>query len=202
MEKKDLSWKIMNGDRQAFDDLCRGEIPVMISYARSFLSEEWAEDVVQDVLYSLWNNRKTLNSNVPLRSYLLRSVYNRSLNYLRRENLSKNFREWNDSRINLLGLEAADPDKNPVIRKLFDGDLRKKLTDAIDSLPTRSREVFILSYIEDVPNKEISARLGISLSTVENHMYSALKSLRSALSKDLVWAFFAVIPYLSEMFRS
>ena len=174
----------------------------MISYARSFLSEEWAEDVVQDVLYSLWNNRKTLNSNVPLRSYLLRSVYNRSLNYLRRENLSRKFREWNDSRINLLGLEAADPDKNPVIRKLFDGDLRKKITDAIDSLPTRSREVFILSYIEDVSNKEISARLGISLSTVENHMYSALKSLRSALSKDLVWAFFAVIPYLGEMFRS
>ncbi len=202
MEKKDLSWRIMNGDRQAFDDLCRGEIPVMISYARSFLSEEWAEDVVQDVLYSLWNNRKTLNSNVPLRSYLLRSVYNRSLNYLRRENLSRKFREWNDSRINLLGLEAADPDKNPVIRKLFDGDLRKKITDAIDSLPTRSREVFILSYIEDVSNKEISARLGISLSTVENHMYSALKSLRSALSKDLVWAFFAVIPYLGEMFRS
>ena len=202
MEKKDLSWRIMNGDRQAFDDLCRGEIPVMISYARSFLSEEWAEDVVQDVLYSLWNNRKTLNSNVPLRSYLLRSVYNRSLNYLRRENLSRKFREWNDSRINLLGLEAADPDKNPVIRKLFDGDLRKKITDAIDSLPTRCREVFILSYIEDVSNKEISARLGISLSTVENHMYSALKSLRSALSKDLVWAFFAVIPYLGEMFRS
>ena len=202
MEKKDLSWRIMNGDRQAFDDLCRGEIPVMISYARSFLSEEWAEGVVQDVLYSLWNNRKTLNSNVPLRSYLLRSVYNRSLNYLRRENLSRKFREWNDSRINLLGLEAADPDKNPVIRKLFDGDLRKKLTDAIDSLPTRSREVFIFSYIEDVSNKEISARLGISLSTVENHMYSALKSLRSALSKDLVWFFFAVIPYLGEMFRS
>ena len=44
--------------------------------------------------------------------------------------------------------------------------MRKNLEDAITSLPPKCREVFMMSYIEDLPNKDISARLGISLSTV------------------------------------
>ena len=39
-----------------------------------------------------------------------------------------------------------------------------------------------MSYLEDMSNKEIAERLGLSTSTVENHMYTALKQLRSILA--------------------
>jgi len=76
---------------------------------------------------------------------------------------------------------AYDPDNDPVIRKLYSEDLSYLLNDAIDSLPKRCREVFILSHIEGIPNRRIADILGISLSTVENHIYNALKILRSKL---------------------
>lgn len=196
MAGNELLSEIKKGDRAAFDEFCRGELPVLSSYARAFLDEEWADDVVQDVLFSFWQNRGRINTDYPIRSYLLRSVYNRSMNYLRRQKLAADFREWNDMRIMELGLEGSDPDRNPVIRRLFDGDLRESLTKAIDSLPARCREVFIKSYIEDKTNKEISMEMDISLSTVENHMYKALKLLRLALSDDKAFILFAAVPYL------
>ena len=170
MEKDNLLTEIRNGNRAAFDELCREELPVLLSYARAFLYDKWADDVVQDVLFSFWKNRESLKSDCAVRRYLLRSVYNRSLNYIRSEKLSQEFRAWNDLKITELGLEGCDPDKNPVIVKLMDNELRDTLTAAIDSLPPKSREVFIMSYLDDMSNKEISAKLGISLSTVENHI--------------------------------
>lgn len=77
--------------------------------------------------------------------------------------------------------------------------MRKNLEDAITSLPPKCREVFMMSYIEDLPNKDISARLGISLSTVENHIYSALKQLRVALAKDKAFLLFTLLPYLGDL---
>jgi RNA polymerase sigma-70 factor (ECF subfamily) len=62
-------------------------------------------------------------------------------------------------------------------------DIRDEIKAAIDSLPEKCREVFMLSYIYDLKNKEISEVLGISLSTVENHIYNALKVLRQKLAK-------------------
>ena len=198
MEKENLLTEIRNGNRAAFDELCREELPVLLSYARAFLYDKWADDVVQDVLFSFWKNRESLKSDCAVRRYLLRSVYNRSLNYIRSEKLSQEFRAWNDLKITELGLEGCDPDRNPVIVKLMDNELRDTLTEAIGSLPPKSREVFIMSYLDDMSNKEISAKLGISLSTVENHIYKALKLLRSSLSDEKSMLFIALLPYLTN----
>lgn len=199
MDRAELISGIQKGDREAFNDFCREELTVLMPYARIFLTEEWAEDAVQDVLFSFWRNRAGITDGSNVRAYLMKSVYNRAMNYLRKENLSRRYREWNDARIAVLGLEGGDPERNPVIRNLFDKDLRKNLEEAITRLPPKCREVFMMSYIEDLTNKDISARLGISLSTVENHIYSALKQLRAMLSNDKVILFFALLPYLADL---
>ncbi len=201
MNRTDLISGIQKGDREAFNDFCKDELPVLMSYARIFLPDEWADDAVQDVLFSFWRNRQGLSEDAPVRSYLMKAVYNRAMNYLRKEKLSRRYKEWNDARITLLGLEGADPERNPVIRNLFDGDLRKNLEEAISSLSPKCREVFKMSYIEDIPNKDISARLGISLSTVENHIYAALKHLRAMLANDKALLFFTLLPYLGDLLR-
>lgn len=53
---------------------------------------------------------------------------------------------------------------------------------AIDELPDKCKEVFKLSYLHDMKNKDIADVMGISLRTVEAHMYKALKILREKLS--------------------
>ncbi|MBQ1636375.1 MAG: RNA polymerase sigma-70 factor, partial [Bacteroidales bacterium] len=75
-----LITRIKASDRSAFDELCRERYVPLISYARLFLSgldSSWAEDVVQDVLFGVWQNRRRLRDNdAELHAYLLRSVYN------------------------------------------------------------------------------------------------------------------------------
>ncbi len=199
MERTDLISGIQKGDREAFNDFCKEELPALMSYARIFLPDEWADDAVQDVLFSFWRNREGVSADASVRGYLMKAVYNRAMYYLRKERLLRQYKEWNDVRIAVLGLEGADPERNPVIRNLFDGDLRKNLEEAIAGLPPKCREVFRMSYIEDIPNKDISERLGVSLSTVENHIYSALKQLRMVLAKDKALLLFTILPYLGEL---
>lgn len=184
MEKIPLISRVREGDREAFDQLCRKYYPMLVSYARLFLKDDWAEDVVQDVLYNVWQRRDTLDDSNSLYKYLLRSVYNRSLNYLDKNKRASDYRNYYQERIASMGSAYYAPDNSPVIQKLYTDDLRASLDAAIEALPPKCREVFRLSYIEDLSNREISEQLGISTRTVENHMYSALKQLRRKLSTE------------------
>ena len=88
--------------------------------------------------------------------------------------------------INQRRAEFYQPDNNEVIRRIEDKELRKEIHDAINELPDKCKEVFKLSYLHDMKNKEIADILGVSLRTVEAHMYKALKYLRGRL--DPLWA--------------
>ena len=84
-----------------------------------------------------------------------------------------------------IGDQIYQPDNNEVIRRIEDRELRKEIYDAINELPDKCKEVFKLSYLHDMKNKEIADVLGVSLRTIEAHMYKALKYLRSRL--DPLW---------------
>lgn len=176
--------KIKDGDREAFDRFCLTLYPAMLSYAKVFLSDEGAEDIVQDVMLGVWRRREILDENYDPRIYIFRSIYNRSLNYLKREQLASDFRSWNERRIAMYEHETLDPDRNPVVRRLLDGDLKDSLLKAIDALPPKRQEIIRMHFGEEIPNKEIAKRLGISLSTVENHINAALKKMRATLSEE------------------
>lgn len=179
-----LASRIKAGDRKAFDELCISRYPMLVSYAKLFLRDVFAEDVVQDVLFNVWKNRKSIHEDSSLHSYLLKSVYNRCMNYISKEKSADNHvRYCSDVFMSTYGAMCS-PEESPVIRKLFNDDLARSLNEAIDTLSPRCKEVFILSYVDELTNKEIAQKLGISLSTVENHMYAALKHLRSILSAE------------------
>lgn len=155
MEKISLISRVRAGDRKAFDELCRKYYAMLVSYARLFLRDDWAEDVVQDVFYNVWQRRETLDDSNSLYKYLLRSVYNRSLNYLDKNRRAGEYGAYYRERIAALGSSYYAPDNSPVVQKLYNDDLRASLDAAIESLPPKCREVFRLSYIEDLSNREI-----------------------------------------------
>ena len=69
-----------------------------------------------------------------------------------------------------------------VFEKLGRKDLFEKILDLSDELPEIRKKVFRLSYLNDMPSKDISELLGLPLRTVENHLYQSLKYLRSKTS--------------------
>lgn len=186
-EFKDIDFsfteRIVSGDVEAFDEVFRRCYPSLLAYASQIVDARDAEDVVQDVFVWIWSHRNYLPTALggsALRYYLLKSVYNGCLNKKRRTDVDSTSREWFSRRMEQ-AYTSYNPDNDPVIRKLYSEELGFILNDAIETLPKRCREVFILSHIEGISNKRIAEILGISLSTVENHIYNALKSLRNKL---------------------
>lgn len=178
--KPETIHRIQQGDHKAFDEFCRKESPSLLAYASVFLSNEWAEDVVQDVLLAVWQRREHIDENASIHNYMMRSIYNRSLNVLRREKKDETPREWTDRQINLMVHSVADPDSSAVA-DLFKNDIREAIDRALESLTPKAREVFMLSYIEGLRNKDIAEKLGISVRTVETHIHNSLKMLRHSL---------------------
>lgn len=177
--------RIRQGDRKAFDFLCREYYAAFISYARMLLPIDGAEDVVQDVLLNVWSNRERLMEDRSLQNYILRSIYNRAMNKLSKDRSAADFQQWYRMSIASLTSFYCDPENNDSIRRLYSMDLREKINEAVMSLPPKCREVFKLSYIEHKSTKEIAAELGVSTSTVSNHIHNALVILREALGVGL-----------------
>jgi RNA polymerase sigma-70 factor, ECF subfamily len=175
--------------REAFNDLFRTFYPGLRAYANLFAPSEAAEDIVQDVFVNIWEDKEVITIHTSLQAYLFRAVYTRCLNYIRRQKmLQVNHHhigmEMRDEEASFL-----DPDKNEIIRRLYMNDLRDEINQAIDSLPLKCREVFTLSYMADMKNREISKLLDISVSTVEKHINHALKTLRQLLQNRHVLLF-------------
>ena len=160
--------------------LFRRYYPSLIFYATRLVGEEEAEDVVQDVFVELWKRKDSIEIGEQIQAFLYRAVYTRALNVLKHRNVEDGYCAAMEE-INRRRAEFYQPDNNEVIRKIEDRELRKEILDAINELPDKCKEVFKLSYLHDMKNKEIADVLGVSLRTVEAHMYKALKFLRNRL---------------------
>lgn len=178
----DIIDRIKASDRDAFDLLCRERYAAMLSYARLFVRDDIAQDIVQDVLFNLWQRREHLDRQINIQAYLLKSVYNRCMNSIDSDKRAGNYADFCQERIAQLTNSYLSPDNNPVILGMYNSDLKIRLEKAISELSPRCREVFTMGYVDHMSEREISERLGLSLSTVENHMYAALKQLRASLA--------------------
>jgi RNA polymerase sigma-70 factor (ECF subfamily) len=168
-------------DLHTFNQLFREQYPALRAYAGFLVGDGSAEDIVQDLFLYTWENRQTITIHTSIKAWLFKSVHNRCLNNLKRTQMLHHNHRQIESGLNEQEMLLADPEKNHIIQKLYMNDLRIEINQAIDSLPNKCREVFILSYLEAFKNKQISQELNISVSTVEKHINHALKTLRKTL---------------------
>lgn len=152
----------------------------LLFYATRIVGEDEAEDVVQDVFVELWRRKETMKVGEQIQAFLYRAVYTRALNVLKHRDIVNSY-EAVALEIHKKRIEFYQPDSNEVVKRIEDSELRRKLSEAINELPDKCRMVFRLSYLHDMKNKEIAETMGISLRTVEAHMYKALKLLRDKL---------------------
>ena len=128
-----------------------------------------SEDIVQEAFVGMWNHRETLND---AGSYLFSSVRNGCMTYLRKSNPG-------------LDIEKVEiPDE--TLEK--DSGIEAEMWSAIESLPQKRREIFLLSKRDGMRYEDIAVRLGISVHTVRNQISKALKNLREIPLK--IYSFF------------
>lgn len=168
-------------DIETFNQLFREHYPALRAYAGFLAGETMAEDIVQDIFLNTWENRHTISIHTSIKAYLFRSVYNRCLNKLQHVKMVHRNKRQLEYGLQMQEMLLSDPEKNPIIQKLYMNELREDILQAIDNLPEKCRQVFQLSYLNDCKNKQISELLDISVSTVEKHINHALKTLRKTL---------------------
>jgi RNA polymerase sigma factor (sigma-70 family) len=110
------------------------------------------------------------------RAYLFRTASNLATDYRRRQRFLP-LVEDSDSVLDALPDPGATPEQVLLTRQ----ELRR-LQAAIDALPPRCREVFILARVADLTYAEIGARLGISPKTAFSHVVAALAQLHVAMA--------------------
>lgn len=109
MEPAELISAIRAGSREAFDEMCGRYYAPLTAYARLFLNGNWAQDVVQDVFVNVWVRREALDPGQSLYGYLLRSVYNQSVNYVNKHRHACSYRSYYQERIESIGSPITIP---------------------------------------------------------------------------------------------
>ena len=161
-----------------------------VRFARSYmLTDEAAEDVVNDSFMYYWENRDSIaDENLP--AYLLSVVKHKCLNQLKHQTMEaqavaglQSLEEW-ELQLKISTLEACNPEK------LLSDEIQQLVSHALNALPAQTREVLVRSRFRGQPNREIASALGISVKAVEYHVTKGLKALRIALGDYLFYLIF------------
>jgi RNA polymerase sigma-70 factor, ECF subfamily len=163
-----------NDDRLALNTLFSQYYESLCSFAFSYLhSTEEAEESVADVFFHLWKNRHQLEIDKNLKSYLYVSVKHATFALIKKRKLT--FEEIDDV------IESTVSDDITPQTLLDYEELHEKVNVAINKLPHRCRQIFLMSRYEGLKYREIGAILSISEKTVENQLIKALAHVRTSL---------------------
>ena len=160
------------GDHRAMDYMFDNYYSLLCHQAVRYVKDaDIAEDIVQDVMMTIWKKRAEIKIESSLKSYLLRCATNRSLNHLRDKR--SHTEEIQDDVIDL---------SSNIEGQIYYKETEKKIMDQINTLSPRCRQIFIMNRFDKKKYKEVAAELEISIKTVEHHIAKALHFLRNNLT--------------------
>ena len=165
-----------------FEQIYLSYFSKMKRFAREYvLSDEDAENIVQDVFLDFWEKKELLPLPINILAYLFTSIKNRCIDFLRHKIVQKEvenkMQEEYRLTLQMKYYSLGELDEG-IIEK---DDVEQLLSKVIDSLPERCREIFLKSKIEGKKQKEIAEEMNISINTVETQMGIAYKKLRNEL---------------------
>lgn len=172
-----------------FNELFSNYHPRFVRFANSYVRDtEVAEDFTMEAFMAYWENRRTLKADSNIPAYILTVIRNKCLNHLQQKKIREeiisqmsNLARW-ELDMNIKSLSACNPDE------LFSVEAQKLIDNALQALPERTKEIFLLSRFQNKSYNEIANIYGISVKGVEFHVSKALKILRIAL-KDYLSVF-------------
>ncbi len=174
--EKERNTLISAGNQQAFKELFDLYHKRIFQFAMKYLrSEHLAEEAVQDVFLKIWEKREELVLVEDFSPWVFQLTKNYLLNALKRA--------CNETRI------KDEISKTLIDAEMIDNDLlvEKETTDMlhhmIADLPNQRQEIFKLCRFEQKSYEEAAVVMGISKSTVNDHMVKAMKYLKSNFPK-------------------
>ncbi len=174
---RDLIFLLQKGDKQAFKKLFDKYSSRLYQFSLKYLREkEDSEDLLHEVFLKIWENRLSLKTDTSFKAYLFTIAYNnirqRFIKKSREEKYVQLFaKEY------LLDSSLGDDQLDYVLFK-------QKLNSIIELLPPRRKEIFLLSYHQELKNKEIADKLFLSEQFVKNQLSIAKKFIIDKIKEN------------------
>ena len=169
---------LLRRDKVVFDYIFNYYYSSLCAFSMQYLKDrDEVEDLVQDFFVSLWIDSSHLQIRSSLKSYLFTGVKNRCLDFQKHHKVIERYREYI--------LFSTQTDDNTTDHLFAESELRYAVQKSLEKFSPRCREIFEMSRLKGLSNKEISEQLGISKRTVELQISNSLKILRKELVEYL-----------------
>lgn len=171
---EDLILLLQEGQERAFTEIYERYHSLLYIYAdKKLQNKQESQDVIQEVLFTLWNKRSNFSIQSTLASYLFTAVRNKAFDLFAHKKVQAKYLA------SLQGfMDQSDDATDHLVRE---NDLRALIEKEIQALPPKMREIFQLSRRERLSHREIAELLSISEHTVNTQIKRALKVLRARL---------------------
>lgn len=181
MAEDNLLSRIKAGDEEAFEFTYTKYFNRLCVLSKKIVCDPAiAEDIVQNFFFRLWVERANIKDISNCGGYIARSIYNLSLQHIRRINThSKHHSNIYDESFSSSEyydqmMEIAADDRNIEM-----------LHEAINSLPDQCQTIVKMSRYDNKRSAEIAEELNLSVRTVENHIYNGMKKIKLYLKDKL-----------------
>lgn len=159
---------LKKGDGSAFALIYEYYAPVLWSFLEKFnLPHVDIEDSIQTTFIKLWENKEKIEEGKPLKNFLMTLAKNDIYNKVKRNIIAQKYLN------NLIPEEETEMDNSKELQMI--------LLRILESLPEKRATVFRMSRLEGLKNDEIAKELGISKSTVENHINNSSSLIKKIL---------------------
>ena len=181
VEQKQFLAGVNGKDHRAWEKLYDYFYAPLCCYAGRITGDEsGVEDIVQGCLVKLWRSSMTFSDIKVITSYLYRSVYHASLNYIRdRQRARRIHEDWMRERVEEHAVEWA-----------VEEEAVSRFYVLLEQLPEQQKEI-ILCCMKGDKVREIAEKLGISENSVKTQKKRAYQFLRERMGKT--WTVVAVL---------
>ena len=155
--------------------------PKLYAYSRKFIDDaETARDLVQDAFVKLWEEINISVIHTSVAAYMQKTVHNMCLLHIRSQKIRHRFENYATFKLKEAEMNFYSPDDN-TYTSIFLKDMEDIVCKCIENLPSQSRRIFEMSRMNGMTYTEIANELGLSVRTVENHIYRSLLIMKTVL---------------------
>ncbi|WP_165958209.1 RNA polymerase sigma factor [Segetibacter sp. 3557_3] len=172
-----LVLRFTQGDKKAFEEIYRHYSEALYkSLQRLTRSASIAEELLQESFIRLWSSRNQVQAGLPLKPFLFKIATNLVYDFFRKA--------ARDRKLYVQLRDSIDVGEQAVVNSLEKKENDFLLNALLDTLPRQRRLVFKLSKLEGWTYDQISIELGISKSTISDHIVKANRFLHEYVRRN------------------
>ncbi len=178
-EEREFVSKLRNSEVKSFDFLFERYSKKLYWFSYSLLkNDEDAREIVQETFFRVWERREKIDSDKSFKSFLFTISYHLIIDQLRLKLKNQEYRNFLK--------EYFKTEEVTFDSEVDFENLQKEIAEIIGELPSKRKQIFMLSRDNGLSHKEIAAQLNISVKTVENQINLAIKHIKARLGKEIV----------------